>query len=197
MRSSLRIPPIPYQQALYTVLIRSSKVPRYRCTGNAQTQCMWSDGAQKQNRMSSSQGRGAQNPTTASSTDTARHHDASGASPSARKKTPADRRGAAAGDAREQGRPTTTTMQRRDTAHHPASDSEQGRLPRGSAEDMRRFQDGDEVTMAIEDRGQLVRASFVVRRGQLDRQGRWEYQLWHDNGTSYDGGQWFRETELS
>lgn len=88
-------------------------------------------------------------------------------------------------------------MQRRDTAHHPASDSEQGKLPRGSAEDMRRFQDGDEVTMAIEDRGQLVRASFVVRRGQLDRQGRWEYQLWHDNGTAYDGGQWFRETELS
>lgn len=51
--------------------------------------------------------------------------------------------------------------------------------------------------MAVEERGQLVRASFVVRRGKLDRHGRWEYQLWHEDGTAYDGGAWFRETELS
>lgn len=89
-------------------------------------------------------------------------------------------------------------MQRRDATTATAKPKDDGRLRRGSAEDVRRFQDGDEVAMAIEDRGQVVRANFVVRRGRLNAQeGRWEYQLWHEDGTAYDAGHWFRETELS
>ncbi|KAL1632658.1 hypothetical protein SLS56_003355 [Neofusicoccum ribis] len=95
---------------------------------------------------------------------------------------------------RELGEQGRAMLQRRDTQQ---ASAEEERLRRGSAEDVRRFQDGDEVSMAVEDRGQLVRASFVVRRGKLDRQGRWEYQLWHENGTAHDGGHWFREAELA
>ncbi|KKY19557.1 hypothetical protein UCDDS831_g05216 [Diplodia seriata] len=87
--------------------------------------------------------------------------------------------------------------------HH--QQHQQHQLRRGSAEDVRRFQDGDEATMAVEDGGcanhnnhETGVVSVVVRRGRLDAHGRWEYQLWHaEDGTAYDGGHWFRETELS
>ncbi|OJD34980.1 uncharacterized protein BKCO1_19000173 [Diplodia corticola] len=71
---------------------------------------------------------------------------------------------------------------------------------RGSADDVRRFRDGDEASLAVEERGQLVRAAFVVRRARLDPRGsgRWQYQLWREpDGTPFEAGRWVGEGELS
>ncbi|EOD52567.1 hypothetical protein GTA08_BOTSDO12135 [Neofusicoccum parvum] len=157
----------------------------YRYDDAGRAEYMWSDAAQAPTRPS---GRGAPNP--AAPSTLADYDDGAYLEPTPSSSNSSRRREEERGPD-EQGR---AMLQRRDTQQ---ASAEEERLRRGSAEDVRRFQDGDEVSMAVEDRGQLVRASFVVRRGKLDRQGRWEYQLWHENGTAHDGGHWFREAELA
>ncbi|KAF2087091.1 hypothetical protein K490DRAFT_57163 [Saccharata proteae CBS 121410] len=80
--------------------------------------------------------------------------------------------------------------------HSDRSSQLSGRRGVSSPGSGQRYHEGDDILMAVEDKGQLVQVSFTVRAARPGSHGQWEYQLWHDDGTLYDGGYWFSEREL-